>query len=75
MSASPRAEGNGKVRLAPERRERLRRLVAILGRHQAARALGVGIVTLECATDPYALLPERTVSRIAAAIDRVCAAD
>jgi hypothetical protein len=71
--SGPRAEGNGRVRLAPERRERLRRLVATLGFQQAARALGTGIVTLECASDPYALLPERTVRRIAAAIDRVCA--
>jgi hypothetical protein len=52
---------------------RLRGLVAAVGLQRAARSLGIGVVTLERAADPYALLPEATIRRLDAAIDRVCA--
>jgi hypothetical protein len=72
MTAGPRVEGHGKVRLVPERRERLRGFVASVGRQGAARSLGIGVVTLERAADPYALMPESTIRRLDAALDRLC---
>jgi hypothetical protein len=72
MTLGPRLTGNGKARLLPERRVLLRRLVASVGLHGAARSLGIGVVTLERAADPYALLPETTIRRLDTAIDRVC---
>jgi hypothetical protein len=69
---APRVEGHGKVRLVPERRERLRGFVASVGLHGAARSLGIGVVTLERVADPYALLPELTIRRLDAALDRLC---
>jgi hypothetical protein len=72
MTAGPRVEGHGKARLVPESRERLRGLVASVGLQRAARSLGIGIVTLERAADPYALLPEATIRRLDAALDRLC---
>jgi hypothetical protein len=73
MTMGPRVEGHGKARLVPERRERLRGFVASLGLRAAARSLGIGVVTLECAADPYALLPKSTIRRLDAALDRLCA--
>jgi hypothetical protein len=52
----------------------LRGHVAALGLQGAARSLGTSVVTLERAADPYALLPEITIRRLDAAIDRLCAA-
>jgi hypothetical protein len=72
MTAGPRVEGHGKVRLVPERRERLRELVASAGLQRAARSLRIGVATLERAADPYALLPESTIRRLDAALDRLC---
>jgi hypothetical protein len=72
MTTGPRVEGHGKVRLTSERRERLRGFVASLGLQGAARSLGIGVVTLERATDSYALLPESTIRRLDAALDRLC---
>ncbi|MGO8993014.1 MAG: hypothetical protein ACLQVI_06785 [Polyangiaceae bacterium] len=71
MSSVPRVEGHGKARLVPERRARLCGLIAAVGAHSAARSLGIGIVTLERATDAYALLPLSTVRRLDLAIDRL----
>jgi len=74
MSVGPRSAGHGKARLPPDRRARLRGHVAALGLQGAARSLGTSVVTLERAADPYALLPEITIRRLDAAIDRLCAA-
>jgi hypothetical protein len=71
MTREPRWAGNGKARLEPERRERLRRLVASVGPTAAARSLGTGVATLARAADPYALLPDATVERLDATIRRL----
>jgi hypothetical protein len=74
MTPRPRCAGNGTARLEPECRARLRALVAAVGRPSAARLLGIGIVTLDRAADPYVLLPPTTVQRLDAALRRLDAA-
>jgi hypothetical protein len=72
MTIGPRLTGNESARLLPERRVLLRRLVASVGLHGAARSLGIGVVTLERAVDPYALL-SKTNDPPTRDGDRVCA--
>jgi hypothetical protein len=71
VSGVPSVEGHGRARLVPERRARLRALIAAAGVHGAARSLRIGVVTLERAADAYALLPLSTVRRLDLAIDRL----
>jgi len=74
MMPGPRCGGSGTARLVPEHRARLRALVADVGLQSAARLLGIGVVTLERAADPYVLLPPTTVRRLDAALRRLDAA-
>ncbi len=74
MTLGPRSTGHGTLRLEPDQRARLRALVAAVGLQSAARSLGIGVVTLERAADPYVLLPPTTVRRLDAALRRLDAA-